>query len=100
MSVGLIDDDAVVAWSGVTACDHAIKAAKAIPIPIVPVERNSLHMAASFLFVDAAMMKQSRFSTLPSPRKNDVVLGKFVSSQDKCRALMKQSHRSVSQMAR
>jgi hypothetical protein len=40
-------------------------------------------MAASFLFVDAAMMKQSRFSTLPSPRKNDVVLGKvcFVTGQ-------------------
>lgn len=100
MSVGLIDDDAVVAWSGVTAWDHAIKAAKAIPIPIVPVERNSLHIVASFLFVDAAMMKQSRFSTLPSPCKNDVVLGKFVSSEDRCRALMKQSHRSVSQMAR
>jgi hypothetical protein len=56
MSVGLIDDDAVVACSGVTACDHAINAAKAIPIPIVPVEKNSLNMIASFVFVNAAII--------------------------------------------
>ena len=67
MSVGLIDDDAVVACSGVTACDHAINAATANPIPIVPVENNSLHMTASFVFVNAAMMNQSRFGTLPLP---------------------------------
>jgi hypothetical protein len=48
MSVGLIDDDAVVALSGVTACDHEINAATAIPIPIVPVEMNSLNMIESF----------------------------------------------------
>jgi hypothetical protein len=47
MSVGLIDDDAVVALSGVTACDHEINAATAIPIPIVPVEKNSLNMIES-----------------------------------------------------
>ena len=48
MSVGLIDDDAVVALSGVTACDHEINAATAIPIPIVPVEKNSFNMIESF----------------------------------------------------
>jgi hypothetical protein len=48
MSMGLIDDDAVVALSGVTACDHEINAATAIPIPIVPVEKKSLNMMASF----------------------------------------------------
>ena len=48
MSVGLIEDDAVVALSGVTACDHEINAATAIPIPIVPVEKNSLNMIESF----------------------------------------------------
>jgi hypothetical protein len=30
-SVGLIDEDAVVACNGVTECDHAINAATAIP---------------------------------------------------------------------
>ena len=79
MSVGLIDDDAVVACSGVTACDHAINAATAIPIPIVPVEKNSLNMIASFVFVNAAIITQSRFGTLPLPRKNDVVQNSFVS---------------------
>jgi hypothetical protein len=67
MSVGLIDDDAVVACSGVTACDHAINAATAIPIPIVPVEKNSLNMIASFVFVNAANVNQSRFRILPLP---------------------------------
>lgn len=73
MSVGLIDDDAVVACSGVTACDHAINAATAIPMPIVPVEKNSLNMISSFVFVDTAIMNQSRFRTLPWSSKNDVV---------------------------
>ena len=71
--MGLIDDDAVVAFSGVTACDHAINAATAIPIPIVPVEKNRLRMIASFVFVNATMMNQPRFRTLPLPRKNDFV---------------------------
>ena len=79
MSVGLIDDDAVVACSGVTACDHAISAATAIPIPIVPVEKNSLNMIASFLFVDAVIMIQLRFGTLPLTSKSDVVQNSFVS---------------------
>ena len=79
MSVGLIDNDAVVACSGVTACDHAINAATANPIPIVPVEKKSFRMTASFVFVNAAMMTQSRFRTLPLPCKNDVVQNRFVS---------------------
>jgi hypothetical protein len=37
--MGLIDDEAVVAFNGVTACDHAINAATANPIPMVPVEK-------------------------------------------------------------
>jgi len=55
MSMGFIDDDAGVACSGVTACDHAINAATASPIPIVPVEKNTLNMIASFVFVNAAI---------------------------------------------
>jgi hypothetical protein len=46
MSVGLIDDEAVVVPSGVTACDHEINAATAIPI--VPAEKKSLNMIESF----------------------------------------------------
>ena len=79
MSVGLIDDDAVVACNGVTACDHTINAATANPIPIVPVEKNRLRMIASFVFVNGTMMNQSRFRTLPLPCKNDVVQNWFVS---------------------
>lgn len=75
----MIDDDAMVAWSGVTACDHANSAAAAIPIPIVPVEKNSLNMIASFLFVDAVIMIQLRFGTLPLTSKSDVVQNSFVS---------------------
>ena len=67
MSVGLIDDDAVVACNGVTACDHAINAATAIPIPIVPVEKNSLNMSAPFVM--HAIMSQWRFRILPLPPK-------------------------------
>jgi len=69
----------MVAWSGVTACDHANSAAAAIPIPIVPVEKNSLNMIASFLFVDAVIMIQLRFGTLPLTSKSDVVQNSFVS---------------------
>ena len=65
MSVGLIDDDAVVACNGVTACDHAKKAATAIPIPMVPVEKKSLRMTASLCSLNTLMMDQSRFRTLP-----------------------------------
>jgi len=79
MSVGLNDDDTVVACNGVTACDHAINAATANPIPIVPVENNSLRMTASFVFVNALIMSQSRFRILPSPHRNDVVARFFVS---------------------
>ena len=77
--MGLIDDDAVVACNGVTECDHAINAATAIPIPIVPVEKKSLRMTASFVFVNAVIMDQSRFRTLPLPSKNGVVQNSFVS---------------------
>lgn len=63
----------MVAFSGVTACDHAMKAAIAIPIPIVPVENNSLNMIASSVLVDAAIMSQLRFRTLPSYPEIDVV---------------------------
>ena len=45
MSVGLIDDGAVVACNGVTECDQAI-IATAIPIPMVPVEKKTLRMTA------------------------------------------------------
>jgi hypothetical protein len=43
----LIDEEAVVACNGVTACDHAKSAATAIPSPMVPVEKKSLRMTAS-----------------------------------------------------
>jgi hypothetical protein len=49
MSVGLIDD-AGVACSGVTACDQTNSAATAIPI--APVEKTSLRIVASFVFVN------------------------------------------------
>jgi hypothetical protein len=68
ISVGLNDDDAVVACNGVTACDHAINAATASPIPMVPVEKKScLRMTASFVFVNAAIMDQPCFRILPLP---------------------------------
>ena len=50
--MGLIDDDTVVACNGVTACDHTKNAATAIPIPMVPVEKKSLRMTASLVFVE------------------------------------------------
>lgn len=75
--MGLIDDDAVVALSGVTACDHAINAAKAIPIPIMPVEKNRLRMIAILAFVNA------RFRTLALSCKIDVVQNPFVSWETK-----------------
>jgi hypothetical protein len=71
--MGLIDDEAVVACNGVTECDQANSAAATIPIPIVPVENNSLRMMASFLSVNAVIMTQSCFRTLPLPSQNDVV---------------------------
>jgi hypothetical protein len=72
-SVGLVGDDAVVACNGVTECDHAINTATTIPIPIVPVVKNSLNMIASFVLVDAPIMSQPRFRTLPSLLQIDVV---------------------------
>jgi hypothetical protein len=39
----------------------------------VPVEKNSLNMIASFVLVDAAIMSQPRFRTLPSLLQIDVV---------------------------
>ena len=52
--MGLVDKGAVVACNGVTECDHAIKAATANPIQMVPVEKKScLRMTASFAFVNA-----------------------------------------------
>jgi len=49
MSVGLIDD-AGVACNGVTVCDQTNSAATAIPI--APVEKSSLRIVASFVFVN------------------------------------------------
>ena len=69
MSAGLIEDDAKVACNGVTACDHAINAATANPIPIVPVEKNSLNMVAALVFLIHAIMSQWRFRILPLPPK-------------------------------
>ena len=69
MSVGLIDDGAVVACNGVTECDQAI-IATAVPIPMVPVEKKTLRMTASVrVCLNAVMMDQSRFRTLPSPSR-------------------------------
>ena len=80
MSVGLIDDGAVVACNGVTECDQAINIATAIPIPMVPVEKKTLRMTASLrVSLNAAMMDQPRFRTLPSPSENGVVQNAFVS---------------------
>ena len=59
--MGLIDDDAVVACNGVIACDHAINAATANPIPIVPVENNSLRITASFVFVECCYDEELAF---------------------------------------
>ena len=70
MSAGLIDN-AGVACSGVTACDHTNSAATANPI--APVEKISLRIVACFSPTDAAIIIQSRFRTLPLPRKNDFV---------------------------
>ena len=81
MSVGLIDDGAVVDCNGVTECDQAI-IATAIPIPMVPVEKKTLRMTASLrVRLNAVMMDQSRFRTLPSPSRNGVVQNSFVSSE-------------------
>ena len=79
MSVGLIDDGAVVACNGVTECDQAVNIATTIPIPMVPVEKKSLRMTASLCSLNALMMDQSRFRTLPLPSKNGVVQNSFVS---------------------
>ena len=81
ISAGLIDDDAAVACNGVTACDHAKNAATAIPIPIVPVEKNTLRMIASFVFVNAMIVSQRSFRTVPLPWKSGVVEVLFVSSE-------------------
>lgn len=65
--VGLIDKEAVVACNGVTECDHAINAAIANPIPMVPVEKKScLRMTASFAF-GIVIMDQPCFRILPLP---------------------------------
>jgi hypothetical protein len=77
--VGLIDDDAVVACNGVIACDHAINAATANPIPIVPVENNSLRITASFVFVECCYDEALAFRTLPLPLESGVVQHSFVS---------------------
>jgi len=77
MSVGLIDDGAVVACNGVTECDQAI-IATAVPIPMVPVEKKTYSLRVP---LNAVMMDQSRFRTLPSPSRNGVVQNSFVSSE-------------------
>jgi len=77
MSVGLIDDGAVVACNDVTECDQAI-IATSIPIPMVPVEKKTYSLRVP---LNAVMMDQSRFRTLPSPSRNGVVQNSFVSSE-------------------
>lgn len=73
MSVGLLEDDAMVACNGVTACDHAINAATANPIPIVPVEKNSLNMIAPLVFPDTRDHEPVAFQDFAVASQNDVV---------------------------
>ena len=64
----MIDKEAVVACNGVTECDHAINAATANPMPMVPVEKKScMRMSASFAFENATIMDQPCFRMLPLP---------------------------------
>jgi hypothetical protein len=87
ISAGLIDDDAVVACNGVTACDQTRNAVTAVAIPMVPVENNILDMTESFVFVNAVIMGRLRFRTLPLPSQNGVVQNRFVSSKPIIRVL-------------
>ena len=79
ISVGLIDDDAVVACNGVTACDHAKALQQQSPVRWCLLRRKACASLHPLCSLNAVMMDQSRFRTLPLTLKNGVVQNSFVS---------------------